>query len=261
MAAKYDTIGSNYNLTRKADPLLSKNLLDHLKPNFDGVYLDIGCGSGNYTNALQQLGYHFIGIDPSTLMLEKAKLLNNSIDWRMGTAEHTGLDDVSVDGIIGSLTIHHWIDLKNAFIELHRVLKPKGRIVIFTSTPKQMQGYWLNYYFPKMLQDSIKQMPSLEAVTASILNAGLVLKNTDTYFIKPDLEDQFLYCGKNNPELYFNEQIRHGISSFSHLSNKTEVKQGLEQLRVDISNDIIKDVMESYNNDLGDYLYIIAEKI
>lgn len=261
MATKYDTIGSNYNLTRKADPLLSKNLLDHLKPNFDGVYLDIGCGSGNYTNALQQLGYHFIGIDPSTLMLEKAKLLNNSIDWRMGTAEHTGLDDVSVDGIIGSLTIHHWTDLKNAFIELHRVLKPKGRIVIFTSTPKQMQGYWLNYYFPKMLQDSIKQMPSLEVVTTSILNAGLVLKNTDTYFIKPDLEDQFLYCGKNNPELYFNEQIRHGISSFSHLSNKTEIEQGLEQLRVDISNDTIKDVMESYNNDLGDYLYIIAEKI
>ncbi|GGD25384.1 hypothetical protein GCM10011368_29290 [Hyunsoonleella pacifica] len=103
-------------------------------------------------------------------------------------------------------------------------------------------------------------MPSLEAVTTSILNAGLVLKNTDTYFIKPDLEDQFLYCGKNNPEFYFNEQIRHGISSFSHLSNKTEVEQGLEQLREDISNDTIKDVMQSYNNDLGDYLYIITEK-
>ncbi|GGD25392.1 class I SAM-dependent methyltransferase [Hyunsoonleella pacifica] len=159
MAAKYDTIGSNYNLTRKADPLLSKNLLDHLKPNFDGVYLDIGCGSGNYTNALQQLGYHFIGIDPSALMLEKAKLLNNSIDWRIGTAEYTGLDDVSVDGIIGSLTIHHWTDLKNAFIELHRVLKPKGRIVIFTSTPKQMQGYCLTTISQKCYKIPLSKCP------------------------------------------------------------------------------------------------------
>lgn len=260
MNTKYDTIGANYNSTRKADLFLTKKLIEHLKPNTSGVYLDIGCGTGNYTNALQLQGYHFIGIDPSELMLEKAKLLNDVIDWRTGTAEQTHLENASVNGIIGSLTIHHWRGLNKAFVEFHRVLKPKGRIVIFTSTPEQMRGYWLNHYFPKMLLDSIEQMPSLEAVRSAILNSGLIFKNTEPYFIKPDLEDQFLYCGKHNPELYFDAQVRHGISSFSHLSNKVEVEHGLENLKRDISSGEIQKIIQSYENHLGDYLYIISEK-
>ncbi|GAA4955738.1 hypothetical protein GCM10023314_31870 [Algibacter agarivorans] len=44
------------------------------------MYLDIDCGTGNYTNALQKVGFHFIGIDPSNKMLEKAKLKNPKID-------------------------------------------------------------------------------------------------------------------------------------------------------------------------------------
>lgn len=261
MSAKYDTIGINYNSTRKADTYLTNQLIKHLNPNTKGVYLDIGCGTGNYTDAIAKKGFPFIGIDPSEVMLKKAKLLNNSIDWRIGSAEATGLEDESVDGIIGSLTIHHWRDLNNAFIELKRVLKPKGRIVIFTSTPKQMKGYWLNHYFPKMLQDSIMQMPSLETVKKAISQSGLQQKDTHAYFIQPDLEDKFLYCGKHNPELYFDEHIRNGISSFSHLSNKEEVERGLEKLKQDVSSAAIGEIMKSYENDLGDYLYVIAEKV
>lgn len=260
MKAKYDRIGHNYNSTRKADPFLTQQLIKHLKPHTDGFYLDIGCGTGNYTSALAEKGYRFIGIDPSELMLVKAKLLNSSVDWRIGTAERTGLEDAAVDGIIGSLTIHHWADLGKAFVELKRVLKPGGRIVIFTSTPNQMKGYWLNHYFPKMLQDSMVQMPTLEAVTTAILEAGLTLKTTHKYFITPDLEDQFLYCGKHNPELYFDEAVRGGISSFSDLSNKEEVTQGLAQLKSDISTGDIESIITSYDNDFGDYLYVIAEK-
>ncbi len=260
MNAKYDNIGINYNSTRKADSFLTKQLVKHLNPNSEGIYLDIGCGTGNYTNAISKKGYSFIGIDPSELMLEKAKLLNNTIDWRIGSAENTGLSDNTVDGIIGSLTIHHWTDLNKAFIELKRVLKPRGRIVIFTSTPKQMEGYWLNRYFPKMLQDSMAQMPSLNAVSEAISNSGLTVKQTHKYFIKPNIEDKFLYCGKHQPELYFDAQIRHGISSFSDLSNQTEVEIGLAKLKQDVLNGKIDNIIKSYENDLGDYLYIIAEK-
>ncbi|MGB5498441.1 MAG: class I SAM-dependent methyltransferase, partial [Maribacter sp.] len=143
MKVKYDKIGIDYNLTRKADKYLTEQLLFHLDPKENGLYLDIGCGTGNYTNELQKRGFQCIGIDPSIEMLEKAKSNNHQIDWRIGTAEKTGLADNSMNGIIGSLTIHHWTDLKKGFSELYRVLKPEGRIVIFTSTPKQMNGYWL----------------------------------------------------------------------------------------------------------------------
>lgn len=227
MVVKYVEIGIDYNLTRKADKYLTEGLLLHLEPIKDGKYLDIGCGTGNYTNKLQKYGFNFIGIDPSKKMFEKAKLINNEIDWKIGTAENTGLPQNFVDGIIGSLTIHHWTNLISAFSELHKILKTNGKIMIFTSTPKQMEGYWLNHYFPKMLSDSITQMPTLESVETAMKESGMEFLGTDKYFIKPDLKDQFLYCGKQNPELYFNTQIRHGISSFSSLANRTEVEQGL----------------------------------
>ena len=260
MEVKYDKIGVDYNLTRKADKYLTEQLLYHLQPTKNGKYLDIGCGTGNYTNELQKNGFDFIGIDPSELMLEKAKLKNDKIDWKIGSAENTGLSENFVDGIIGSLTIHHWTDLKIGFSELNKVLKPNGRIVIFTSTPKQMKGYWLNHYFPKMLSDSIIQMPTLEKVEKAMTESGIELIESHKYFIKHDLEDQFLYCGKQNPELYFNEQIRHGISSFSSLSNRIEVENGLLELRKDIDSGKIQEIVKSYENDLGDYLYIIGKK-
>lgn len=260
MEVKYNKIGTDYNLTRKADRFLTKNLFQHLNPKKGGVYLDIGCGTGNYTNELQKKGCDFIGIDPSEKMLEKARLKNTKVDWKVGSAENTGLPNDFLDGIVGTLTIHHWEDLKRGFLELYRILKPKGKIVIFTSTPKQMRGYWLNHYFPKMLSDSIIQMPTLNSVETSMKSAGFKIMGTDKYYIEPDLQDKFLYCGKQNPEFYFDEQIRHGISSFSTLANRTEIKEGLSKLRTDIDSGKINDIIKSYENDYGDYLYIIGEK-
>ncbi len=261
MEVKYDKIGIDYNLTRKADKYLAEQLRLHLQPTKNGKYLDIGCGTGNYTNEFQKNGFDFIGIDPSEVMLEKAKTRNNNVDWKIGSAERTELPRNFVDGIIASLTIHHWTDLENGFSELHRVLKSNGKIVIFTSTPKQMNGYWLNHYFPKMLSDSIAQMPTLEHVKKAMRNNGIEVLKTYKYFIKPDLQDQFLYCGKQNPELYFDEQIRHGISSFSALSNRVEVAQGLSKLRKDIDSGKINEIIKSYKNDFGDYLYIVGKKL
>ena len=185
---------------------------------------------------------------------------NPKIDWRIGTSENTGLPNHYVDGIMASLTIHHWTDLNIGFTELFRVLKTNGKMVIFTSTPKQMKGYWLNCYFPKMMKDSMGQMPPLDEVEIAMVDAGFKILKTEKYSIKPDLQDQFLYCGKHNPELYFNDAILHGISSFSSLANKEEVENGLKVLRNDIDTGKINDIIKSYQNNLGDYLYIVGNK-
>ncbi|PWH81490.1 class I SAM-dependent methyltransferase [Algibacter marinivivus] len=260
MKAKYDTIGINYNETRSADPYITEQLLKKLKPKAFGLYLDIGCGTGNYTNEFNKHGYRFIGIDPSDEMLKKAKQKNKNIDWKLGKAENITLKTETLDGIIGSLTIHHWTDLGKSFTELYRVLKPKTNIVIFTSTPKQMKGYWLNHYFPKMLEDSMQQMPSLDTIEKTMTLAGFSEIKTEPYFIKPDLKDLFLYCGKQNPSLYLDAAIRHGISSFSSLANKDEVENGLEKLKKDIENNEINNIIQSYENNLGDYLFISGKK-
>ncbi|MFD2589164.1 class I SAM-dependent methyltransferase [Croceitalea marina] len=261
MEIKYDKIGVGYNRTRKPDTFLTQRMLQHLSPNQDGIYLDIGCGTGNYTKEFQKRGFNFIGIDPSEKMLEKARFENNLVDWRLGSAENTRLQSNSVDGIIGSLTIHHWTNLQDGFLELNRVLKPNGKIVIFTATPEQMEGYWLNHYFPKVLSDAMIQMPSFEVIKTAMNFGGFKITSTDKYFIQPDLEDKFLYCGKHNPELYFDTQIRSGISSFASLTNQDEVEQGLTKLRADIDSGKIEGIIENYENNHGDYMYIIGEKL
>lgn len=256
----YDSIGIGYNATRRADPYLTGRLYALLLPQPDSLYADIGCGTGNYTIALAETGLNFCGIEPSKKMLETARSLTNKVKWLAGSAESIPTPDEHFDGAIATLTIHHWRDLDAAFDEIHRVLKPSGRLVIFTATPEQMRGYWLNHYFPEMLEDSMLQMPSFEAVSHAAVKAGFEVVKTEKYFIKADLSDHFLYVGKNRPELYLDGRIRKGISSFSALSNSAEVKKGLLQLAEDISSNQFDTVRRKYENDRGDYLFIVMRK-
>jgi ubiquinone/menaquinone biosynthesis C-methylase UbiE len=256
----YDEIGTGYNSTRQADPYLTQRLLFHLKPKKNGLYLDVGCGTGNYTISLAEKGLKFIGVDPSEQMLTKAKSRNQDINWLNGTAEKIPADDKLFDGIIATLTIHHWTNLEKAFTEINRVLSDNGRFVLFTSTPEQMKGYWLNHYFPKMLHSSIVQMPSFADIQEAIAQTELKILSIENYFIKEDLKDCFLYVGKNNPNRYFDETIRHGISSFSALAHIEEVEQGLSKLRNDIDSTVFDKIKEQYANELGDYLFIIIDK-
>jgi ubiquinone/menaquinone biosynthesis C-methylase UbiE len=254
----YDTIGGDYNATRRADPFLAGRISESLR-GAESV-LDLGCGTGNYTIAMARKGFTMTGVEPSALMLEKAKILTHKIQWINGLAERIPCRDKSFDGVFGTLTMHHWTDIGAAFIEIHRVLKPNGKAVFFTSTPRQMSGYWLNHYFPEMLGKSIRQMPSREKVETAAAHAGFLIKSHETYFIREDLEDHFLYAGKNKPALYFDEGVRAGISSFAALSNSSEVEKGLGRLNDDISSGAFEAVKKRYDNKEGDYLFLKFEK-
>jgi hypothetical protein len=122
-----------------------------------------------------------------------------------------------------------------------------------------MKGYWLSHYFSKRLSDSISEMPSLERVVKAMKASGIEFLGTEKYFIKTDLQDKFLYCGKQNPELYFDDQIRQGNSSFSSLANQKEVQQGLAKLRNDIESGKIKDIISSYEI-YYEIIYILLKK-
>ncbi|HZY39731.1 MAG TPA: class I SAM-dependent methyltransferase [Mucilaginibacter sp.] len=256
----YDHIGAGYNSTRQADPYLTAKLYRLLSARTDGAYIDIGCGTGNYTIALAEKGLNFFGIEPSEKMLAAAINRDSKVKWLKGEAENLPVEDDCFDGGIATLTIHHWTDLHKAFVEIYRVLKRNALLVIFTATSEQMHGYWLNHYFPKMLEESVLQMPSFETVSNATAAAGFKIVGTEKYFIQDDLRDHFLYVGKNRPELYLDEKIRAGISSFSVLANAVEVQNGLQQLRLDLDNGRCDEIKAGYENDLGDYLFIILQK-
>ncbi len=260
MSEKYDKIGVNYDLTRKADLYISERIFFHLSPTKKGKYLDIGCGTGNYTIEFGRKEVDFIGVDPSAEMLKSAKAKTSIVDWKVGNSENIPLGNESVDGVMASLTIHHWNDLRKSFCEINRVLKSDGRFVIFTSTSEQMKGYWLNHYFPQMLKDSLNQMPRLKDIENNLINNGFEILEKEKYFIREDLEDLFLYSGKHNPSFYLESSLRQGISSFSNLANSNEIESGLGKLESDIKEGKIQEIVKEFVNKEGDYLFLSAKK-
>ncbi|MCD9853344.1 methyltransferase domain-containing protein [Epilithonimonas sp. JDS] len=257
---KYNLIGENYNQTRKADPFLTERIFHLLNLKNDDKILDIGCGTGNYTIALSEKGLDFIGIEPSEKMLNEAKSKSENVNWVLGNAEHLPFENKSFDSAIATLTIHHWKNLENGFSEVFRILKNEGQFLIFTSTSEQMKNYWLNHYFPEMMKKSIAQMPSFETIKNNLQNTGFEIKNIEKYNIKDDLQDRFLYIGKNNPKIYFDANIRKGISSFADLANKNEIEEGLKLLETDLIKGDFYNVRSNFKENRGDYIFVVAKK-
>jgi ubiquinone/menaquinone biosynthesis C-methylase UbiE len=252
----YNQIGAGYNQTRCADPYITSRLFSLLSAEAGKAYIDVGCGTGNYTTALAAKGLNWCGVDPSETMLATAKQGAAPINWVVGSADLLPAPDSAFDGGIANLTIHHWADLGEAFQEIHRVMKPGARFVIFTATPEQTSGYWLNHYFPKMMADSTRTLPSVNSIELAATKAGLVIDAMEEYAIQPGLQDHFLYVGKDNPAIYFDETIRKGISSFAALANQAEVTSGLKRLREDMDSHRFDNLRKKYANSSGDYLFI-----
>jgi SAM-dependent methyltransferase len=258
--ALYDAIGQSYDVTRRADPYIAGRLLHHLSPKANEIYLDLGCGSGNYTLALKNAGLTLTGADISQQMLNRAYQKDPSIDWVFANVESLPFGNNVFYGGTCILAIHHFARIKTAFKEVARVIG-KGPFVIFTATAAQMEGYWLNEYFPDAMRKSIIQMPGKQDIKEALREAGFGQIVWEPYEIRDDLQDFFLYIGKNRPELYLDARIRLGSSTFSSLADPNEIEIGCAQLDRDIRSGRIQQVITSYaNREEGDYLFVVARK-
>jgi ubiquinone/menaquinone biosynthesis C-methylase UbiE len=257
---KYDTIGIGYDTTRRPDPRIARRLFELLEPTRNKTYLDIACGTGNYTHALHALGLEVVGIDQSTTMLDAARAKHPGIVWLQADVTALPFPDGHFDGAICTLAVHHFHDLARAFREISRILRA-GRLVLFTTTRDQMRSYWLNAYFPKAMARAIEQMPSDQQLQAALDSAELSVQFAEPWFVPPDPIDLFLYSGKHNPEIYFNEHVRQGISTFANLADAREVDQGLARLRDDIATGAIAEIAEGYSRDRGDYQFVVAQHV
>ncbi len=256
----YDNIGIEYNETRRADPYIASRIATHLQPKPGGLYLDIGCGTGNYLQALQNLGLTMYGVDPSNTMLGVAEKKCPDAILVKGHAESIPYPNDFFDGATAMFTFHHWTDKQLGLNELYRVVKPGAHIVFLSFTAQQMSHYWLSHYFPVMIRESGELVPGVGGMTQMLQTAGFVEVTTENYFVSNDLQDHFLYSNKYRPEQYLDPNIRKGISSFAAFSTPAEVKQGLQELKADIGSGKIDEVIRSYENELGDYLFYMAVK-
>jgi len=258
MKTLYDQIGEGYDTTRRADPVILAGLAGLLDIQQDKHYLDVACGTGNYTAAMSERGGRWSAFDQSQNMLQEARAKSDAVRWSRFDVDQLGYESHSFDGAMCTLAIHHFPDLAAAFTEVARVLKPGSNFVIFTATPQQMETYWLGHYFPVMMQKSCAQMPTMEVIERAFAASGLSLELSTLFDITDDLQDLFLYSGKQRPQMYLSNKVRAGISSFRNFCTPSELEHGLSQLQADIESGVIAESMANDQSIGGDYLFLRA---
>jgi ubiquinone/menaquinone biosynthesis C-methylase UbiE len=102
-----------------------------------GVLMDAGCGPGHLAIAI---GRKFpklkvIGLDNNADMITAARrnLRRSSVgnvSFQPGDVQRLPGEDASIDFVISTLSLHHWQDAYRALGEIHRVIKPGGRLLL-----------------------------------------------------------------------------------------------------------------------------------
>jgi arsenite methyltransferase len=99
--------------------------------------LDVGCGPGFYAaELLPQVGPNgaVVGVDTSAAMLAAAARRCDGLgdaSFKAGSATSLPLDDGAFDRVLCVQVLGHVADVPAALAELHRVLRPGGRVLVW----------------------------------------------------------------------------------------------------------------------------------
>jgi len=216
IAGKYDFL--NRFLSGGIDIIWRKKAIQQLKALQPQTILDVATGTADvalmtYARLKPQ---KIIGIDISEGMLNLGKQkiekagLSNIIMLQQGDSEHIDFEDNSFDAITVSFGVRNFENLLKGLREMHRVLKPGGKIVILEFSkprwkPFQMiYNLYLSIIAPafaqlfsknkkayKYLNNSVRAFPEGKQFLTIMHEAGF----TQTYLKPLSLGICTIYCG------------------------------------------------------------------
>jgi SAM-dependent methyltransferase len=135
--ASYDTVAENYaagfrtEIARKPlDRALLAALLEQATP--DAPLADLGCGPGHVSAWLAARGADVVGIDLSPGMIAIAREEYPEVEFREGDLRALPAEDGEFGAAVAFYSIIHLAadELGRAVAEMHRVLRPSGRLLV-----------------------------------------------------------------------------------------------------------------------------------
>ncbi|GHO48443.1 class I SAM-dependent methyltransferase [Ktedonospora formicarum] len=112
---------------------LDRELLARFAREVDGPTCDLGCGIGDVTRYLYQLGTSIYGIDPSSRNIALARQASPDIEFRLGDIITLDIEDNSLGGVVDFYSTLNRLSSQNAVSTLHeicRVLQPRGLLLL-----------------------------------------------------------------------------------------------------------------------------------
>ena len=135
VAASFSRAAASYDSVAELQRDVGSELLRRLPEDFvPAVWLDMGCGTGYFSRALQERFPASAGValDIAEGMLKHARPLGGAQHFIAGDAERLPLQDASCDLVFSSLAVQWCADFATVLSEAYRVLKPGG-VLAFAS--------------------------------------------------------------------------------------------------------------------------------
>lgn len=170
--------------------------------------IDLAAGTGKFSRLLVTTGAQLIAVEPVAAMREQFSRVLPDITILEGTAEAIPLVDNAADAVTAAQAFH-WFANADALAEIHRVLKPHGRLGLIWNhrddsaewlrevwalidrgegdAPRYRKGDWKNAFneyagFRPVIEQSFAhvQRGGLEMVTDRIASLSFVANMSET---------------------------------------------------------------------------------
>jgi ubiquinone/menaquinone biosynthesis C-methylase UbiE len=181
-----------------AAPIRSEEALNRIvamaEAGPDDTVLDVACGPGFLICAFARVVRHATGIDLTPAMLEQARKAQEqqglgNVSWRQGDVlPLLPYPDAHFSVVSTRFAFHHFLDPLAVLMEMRRVAKPGGRIVVADSAPAAWKADAFNAM--EVLRDPshVRAMPP-EELRELFVHAGLGEPRIEMYRLKGELED------------------------------------------------------------------------
>jgi len=146
-------------------------------PGRADTVLDVACGPGLLACAFAQVAEHVTGIDLTPKMLERARILQQrqgltNMTWDEGDVEHLPYPDARFSVVCSRFAFHHFLNPLAVLLEMRRVCRPGGRVVVADSAPARETAEAFNRMEKLRDPSHVRAMPSDELL-ALFSMAGL----------------------------------------------------------------------------------------
>jgi len=159
IASKYDFLNHflSVNIDKRWRRLVAGKLTEILE-NSQAMILDVACGTGDLSLELSKSGCaKIIGTDFCRPMLaiasEKNPKNNTSIPYIEADGMNLSFADQSFDAVTIAFGLRNFSNWQSGLRELHRVLKPNGKLVILEFSTPIVPGFrqLFQFYFSNIL--------------------------------------------------------------------------------------------------------------